>query len=159
MYFLTFTVIDWFDVFTRKEYCFLIVDSMNYCIWKKGLDVFAWVIMSNHIHCIWQARENYKLSDIIRDFKKFTAKQIIEKIKEGPESRSVWLLNKFRFAGERSSRNRTFKFWRDDNHAIELGPTETLLIEPPSRPRLQRGRILLSICNANKSGPLFKRFS
>ncbi len=129
LHFLTFTVIDWVDIFTRKEYCFQIVDSMNYCIREKGLIVYAWVIMSNHTHCIWQAQENYKLSDIIRDFKKFTAKQIIEKIKEGTESRSVWLLNKFRYAGERSSRNKSYKFWKDDNHAIELGPSETKLIE------------------------------
>lgn len=34
MYFLTLTIIDWVDVFTRKDYKLIIVDSLNYC---KGL--------------------------------------------------------------------------------------------------------------------------
>ena len=91
-HFLTFTIIDWVDVFTRKEYKLEIVDSMNYCILNKGLIVYGWVIMSNHMHCILQAKEGYKLSDIIRDFKKFTAKRIINMIEQGRESRKVWLL-------------------------------------------------------------------
>ena len=36
VYFLTFTVTDWIDVFSRKEYKFEIVDSLNYCIKHKG---------------------------------------------------------------------------------------------------------------------------
>jgi len=50
LYYLTFTIIDWVDVFTRKEHQFVIVDSLNYCIQEKGLVVYAYVIMSNHIH-------------------------------------------------------------------------------------------------------------
>jgi len=90
-HFLTFTVIDWVDVFTRKEFKLEIVDSMNYCVNNKGLIVYGWVIMSNHVHCIWQAKEGYSLSNIIRDFKKFTAKRIIKMIEHGSESRKEWL--------------------------------------------------------------------
>ena len=80
MHFLTFTIIDWVDVLSRKEYKLAIVDSMNYCIKEKGLIVYGWVIMSNHLHVIWEAKDGNKLSDIIRDFKKFTAKNIIQMI-------------------------------------------------------------------------------
>ncbi len=52
IYFLTFTVIDWVDVFTKKDYKQELVDSMNYCIKEKGLIVYSWVIMSNHMHAI-----------------------------------------------------------------------------------------------------------
>ena len=128
-HFLTFTVIDWVDVFTRKEYKLEIVDSMNYCILNKGLIVYGWVIMSNHMHCIWQAKEGYKLSDIIRDFKKFTAKRIINMIEHGPESRKVWLLKKFEYAAKRLKRNKYYKFWKDDNHAIYIGDLDTSLAE------------------------------
>jgi len=73
MYFMTFTVIDWVDVFTREEYKIIITDSMNYCIDKKGLIVYSWIIMSSHVHVIWQAKEGFRMSDMVRDFKKFTA--------------------------------------------------------------------------------------
>ena len=122
MHFLTFTVIDWVDVFTRKEFKLEIVDSMNYCIREKGLIIYAWVIMSNHVHVIWQAKDGYQLSPIIRDFKKFTAKRIISLIEEGNESRKVWMLKKFEFAGKRLKRISKYKFWKDDNHAVYLDP-------------------------------------
>ena len=74
-YFLTLTVINWIDVFTRKEYKHTIVESLIYCQTNKGLKIYAWCIMSNHLHLIVQAKEGYNLSDILRDFKKFTAKK------------------------------------------------------------------------------------
>ena len=120
VYFLTITVIDWIGVFSRKEYKIIIVDSLNYCIENKGLTVFAWVVMSNHIHLVVKANDGYELSSIIRDFKKFTAKSIISAIKEIGESRRVWMLNKMEFAGRRLKRIKKYKFWKDANHAIEL---------------------------------------
>jgi len=129
LYFLTFTVIDWVDVFTRKEYKLVLTESMNYCISEKGLIVYAWVIMSNHVHVLWQAREGFRLSDIVRDFKKFTAKKIIELIENEPESRKVWLLRKFEFAGSRLKRIKKYKFWKDDNHAILLEPDQVDIID------------------------------
>lgn len=56
-YFLTLTVVDWIDLFTRKEYCNVIVDSLNYCINQKGLEVFAYVIMSSHVHMVCRTKE------------------------------------------------------------------------------------------------------
>ena len=50
VYFLTFTVIDWIDVCTRKEYKIVIADSLYYCIENKGLEVYVWCQMSNRIH-------------------------------------------------------------------------------------------------------------
>ncbi len=87
VYYLTFTIEDWIDVFTRKEYKVVIVDSLNYCIGKKGLEVFAWCLMSNHIHLVCRAIEGFRISDIIRDFKKYTTKAILDKIINEPESR------------------------------------------------------------------------
>lgn len=120
VYFLTFTVVGWVDVFTRKEHKLEIVESLNYCIQHKGLIVYAWCIMSNHVHLIVRAKEGFRLSDIIRDFKKFTAKRIIGKIEKEPESRRDWMLNMFEFAGRKLQRIQKYKFWKDDNHAIEL---------------------------------------
>src|SRR5450432_4806246 len=87
-YFVTFTVIHWIDIFTRKVYRDIIVDSLNYCIAKKGLLVYGWVIMSNHLHLIISIRnECGNLSDIIRDFKKYTSKEISSTMQTIAESR------------------------------------------------------------------------
>jgi len=118
-YFITLTVINWVDVFTSKEYKDMLIESLKYCIQNKGLHAYEFVIMSNHLHAIISS-DKLQLSDIIRDFKKFTAKQIIEQITHSNESRKEWLLKKFAFAGARNSNNKTYQFWQQDYHAVEL---------------------------------------
>lgn len=75
--------------------------------------------MSSHLHLIVSSESN-KLSDTIRDFKKFTANEIIKNIKEYPESRREWLLRAFESAGKNFKRITNYKFWQDGNHPIEL---------------------------------------
>jgi putative transposase len=127
VYYLTFTIEDWVDVFTRNAYKIVIVDSLNYCILNKGLEVFGWCLMSNHLHLVCRAVEPARISDIIRDFKKFTAKTILDKIKTEPESRREWMLYRFEFAGKFDNRVSKYRFWQDTNHAIQLD--NTTLIE------------------------------
>ena len=112
MFFITSTIIGWVDVFTRKDYRDVVIDSLKYCQKEKGLIVYAYVIMSSHIHLLIGSKAGYNLTDTIRDFKKFTAKQIIKLIKEIPESRREWLLNKFRFEANRISEARIISFGR-----------------------------------------------
>src|SRR5690606_15791215 len=91
-YFITCTVHQWVDVFTRKLYIDILLDSLRYCQKAKGLNIHAWVIMSNHIHLIISSKKE-KLSDIIRDFKKYTSTRLVSAIRENPqESRKKWLL-------------------------------------------------------------------
>jgi len=76
--------------------------------------------MSNHIHLVVSAR-NEDTSDILRDFKKFTGKQIIKAIsKNKSESRKKWMLQIFKEQGEKYSRNSVYQFWRQDNQLKEL---------------------------------------
>src|SRR5690606_757470 len=60
------------------------------------------------------------LSAIIRDFKKFTARTILQLIEQEPESRRQWMLQRFRYAGIPLQRVENYKFWQDGYHAIEL---------------------------------------
>jgi REP element-mobilizing transposase RayT len=120
-YFITFTVIHWIDIFSRKEYRDIIVESLNYCIKEKGLIVYGWVIMSNHIHLIITTKtEEENISAIIRDFKKYTSKEITKTIQEIPESRREWLLRAMSKEAERIGRATYYKLWRDDNHAVTI---------------------------------------
>lgn len=84
IYFITFAVVEWVDVFTRKEYADIIIENLRYCIQHKGLKLYAWCIMSNHVHLIASAEQG-NLSDILRDFKKFTSKAIIEAIQNNKD--------------------------------------------------------------------------
>jgi REP element-mobilizing transposase RayT len=119
LYYLTLQVVDWIDVFTRLIYRDIIIDSLKYCQKNKGLQVFGYVIMSNHIHLIANSPDGH-LSDTLGDFKKFTAKTIIATIKESDESRREWMLNRFEFNAQRHSRNENYQVWTHENHAIIL---------------------------------------
>ena len=123
LYFLTLTVVDWVDIFTRPYYKHIIINSLKYCQQQKGLEIYAWVLMSNHLHLIAAAKEN-NLSDILRDFKKFTSKAIVKAIQEGNESRQNWILNRFEFAGSNDKKIKNFKFWQDGNEAKEIHSSE-----------------------------------
>ncbi len=121
-HFVTFTVVDWVDIFTRRTYKEIIVNNLNYCIEHKGLDVLAWCLMSNHLHAILVARKGFELSGIIRDYKKHTSKSIVKSIQSEPESRRDWMLHRFEWAGKHDNRITEYKFWQESNHAIQLSP-------------------------------------
>ena|SRR6185312_4792740 len=115
MYFVSFAVVGWVDVFTRKEYRDVVIESLKFCQEKKGLIIYGWCIMSNHLHLIISAKEN-NVSDVLKDFKKFTSKKILQAIKDhSGESRKEWVLKIFKDAGRRNSRNSEYQFWQQDN--------------------------------------------
>lgn len=119
MHFLTFTIVGWIDLLNRQVYKDAIIESMNFCRQHKNLLVHAFVIMSNHVHVIWTAKDN-NLSDIIRDFKTFTSKSFLKLILESPESRREWLLYMFKFYANQTLANKEYKIWTNDNHPIEI---------------------------------------
>ena len=119
-YFLTMTVVNWVDVFTRKNHCDAIIESLKYCQKEKGLQIFAYCIMSNHIHMLVNTLSPFELKDVIRDFKKFTAKKILLQIQNEPESRREWMLHQFEIAAEKSAKHKNYQFWQVGNHAIEI---------------------------------------
>jgi REP element-mobilizing transposase RayT len=126
-YFVTFTVIEWIDAFTREEYRNIFIESVNYCQKEKGLLVGAWCIMSNHIHLALASYGNHKLEDIIRDMKSYTSRHIRKYMEHNPqESRKKWMLEMMKKAGVKKSNNKDFQFWQQHNHPIELSNNEII---------------------------------
>ena len=118
VYFVTDTVVDWVDIFTRPIYKHIVIESLQYCQEHKGLIIYAWVLMSNHLHAIVGTTGENTLSDIWRDFKKFTSKEIIATIKtEISESRSEWMLNRFEYSGKNDKKIKNYRFWQEGNDA------------------------------------------
>ncbi len=126
-YFLTMTVVNWIDVFTRPVYKHIIVDALKYNQENKGLIIFGWCLISNHLHLIAEAEDGSHLSDFLRDFKKFTSKTIIKEIRDNAdESRKKWMLSEFEFAGRFKKNIKNYKFWQDGNEAKEIHTTTFL---------------------------------
>jgi len=119
-YFVTFTVVNWIDVFTRKDYKDILIESLKYCATNKGLTIYAWVIMSNHVHLIIGTTDK-PMQDILRDLKRHTSKTIVKAIEDNPqESRREWMLFQFERAGKYNPNNEHYQFWQQGNHPIEL---------------------------------------
>ena len=135
IHFLTLTVINWLDVFTKPEYFQIIIDSLKYCQKKKGLLIHAYVIITNHLHLMVSVRggniqqvdllhnlrceeaparceeapasEQESLSDIMRDFKSWTAKEIYKQLLHDNRNYipEILELNK-------SNKNKDFQLWQ-----------------------------------------------
>ena len=120
LYFLTFQVVGWADVFCRKAYRDIVLNSFKYCRENKDLEIFAYVIMSNHVHCILRSKTG-RLSDTVRDVKRFTSNAILESLLSNPrESRKEWLKMIFEYYARFNKRAKDLQFWTHENHAVEL---------------------------------------
>ena len=128
LYFTTSTVIDWVDIFTRPCYKHVIVDSLSYCQSHKGLTIYAWVLMSNHLHMIVDTNDDTTVGDVLRDFKKFTNKKILKTLEQDEhESRREWLLDRFWFAGANDKRIKNYRFWQEGNYVEEIYTMDFLM--------------------------------
>jgi REP element-mobilizing transposase RayT len=119
-YFISFATVYWIDIFTRRLYKDILVDCINFCIKEKGLVVYGWCIMTNHVHIIINS-DGAELHNILRDLKGYSAKQILAAISDNQqESRKGWILWMFERAGKKNSNNTKYQFWQQNNHPIIL---------------------------------------
>ncbi len=126
LYYVTLTIVGWIDIFTRKEYVYELMKNIKYCQEHKGLELYAYVIMSNHVHMIARAKDG-RLNVLLGHFKSFTAKQILEMIEVNQqESRKEWMIHMFKYFGKGNSQNKEFQLWQNGNFPIELYSTEVI---------------------------------
>ena len=124
IYFITYTVVNWIDVFIRNEYKEVLIKSWNYCIENKGLEIYGWCIMTSHVHMIIGSTKD-KLQDIVRDMKKHTSSELKKAIEQNKhESRREWMLCMMKRAGKINNNNSNFQFWIQDNHPNVLDTIE-----------------------------------
>ena len=113
VYFSTSTIVEWQPVFTSDIYFKIIIDSLKYCQSNKGLNLIAYVIMPEHIHLITSNHEDVTLSDIMRDFKRFTSKEISSQLEKDNKN---FLLEVFKRVALTGKGNTEYKVWQDDFH-------------------------------------------
>ncbi|MEN0054313.1 MAG: transposase [Mucilaginibacter sp.] len=110
LYFVSFSSVFWIDVFVRLEYFDCIVKNLNFCVSNKGMEIYAWCIMTSHVHLVFRSNIQ-KPEELIRDFKSYTAKELINLIgQNNQESRREWLLSAFKKAAKANSNNTDNQF-------------------------------------------------
>ena len=102
IYYLTFTVRNWYYLFDRHNRFEILADSLKYCQKQKGLKLYAYVFMLNHIHLIASSPD---MIAFVRDFKKFTSKEMQKNI-IATESNVLKLFDKG---------NGRYEFWERTN--------------------------------------------
>jgi len=78
-YFISFATVNWVDVFTREIYFQILIESIKYCRENKGMELFTYCIMPNHVHMIFRSL-NDDSSGLIRGFKGYISRKIIATI-------------------------------------------------------------------------------
>lgn len=127
VYFVSFATVNWIDVFVRAEYSDKIIESLNFCIQNKGMVIYAWCIMPSHVHLIFSANLNNP-SDLMRDFKTFTSKQVQLLIKNNlQESRKEWMLQMMEHSALLNSNVDKGQFWQQHNQPVELWSNAVLM--------------------------------
>ncbi len=105
-YFATSTVVDWIVVFTREDYKTILLESFRHCQRNQGLQIHAWVLMTNHFHLVYSCINGNEPGMVLKNIKSFTALKIIDAIIKNPkESRKEWMLSIFEENGRAKKTN------------------------------------------------------
>ena len=124
LYFISFAVVNWIDVFIRDEYREIIIESWKHCQQNKGLQIYGWCIMTSHVHMII-GTSNKKLDEIVGEMKSYTSTQLKKIIKDHPqESRKEWMMWMMERAGKKNSNNSDWQFWQQHNKPLEIKDQE-----------------------------------
>ncbi len=120
LYFISFAVVNWIDLFIRKEYKEIVLESWRYCQVEKDLEIYAWCIMSSHLHMIIGSKGR-PLEKIVGEMKSFTSRALRKAIAEhSGESRREWMTELMERAGINNSNNNDWQLWQQHNKPIEL---------------------------------------
>jgi putative transposase len=117
--FFTATILEWKHLLKPNKYKAIIVDSLRFLVKEKRVIVYAFVIMPNHLHLIWQIQGGHKREAVQRDFLKYTAQQIkLDLVKNHPS-----VLPHFEVA----AKDRTYQFWERNPLTVDLYNHKTFL--------------------------------
>lgn len=110
--YITFNTVDWVDIFVRPVYKQIIVDELNCYIVSKGLIVYAWCLMSNHLHLLARNSDPGGLARIEREFKRVTTNKILEALEDETDLRKEWMLNRFEQCSHSLKRLEKYQLWQ-----------------------------------------------
>jgi REP element-mobilizing transposase RayT len=81
LYFVSFATVYWLDVFVRDHYFDEVLESLDFCRKKKGMEIYAYCIMTSHIHLIFRAKDSNP-SDLMKSLKVYTSKRLHSRLSQ-----------------------------------------------------------------------------
>jgi REP element-mobilizing transposase RayT len=112
VFFWTATINQWQKLLGEDIYKEVIIDSLAYLDNAGKIDVFAFVIMPNHIHLIWRTKELNGRETAQGSFLKYTAHEFRKMLlSEGGEKLPSYKVD---------AENKKYEFWQRDSLAIPL---------------------------------------
>ena len=110
--FFTATIHEWQHLLADNNHKDIIIDSLKFLVTNKRIELNAFVIMSNHIHLIWQPLFGHLPSSIQASFMKYTAQQLKRSlIKNNENGLAGFKVNKY---------DREYQLWKREPLSIEL---------------------------------------
>ena len=136
-HFLTCSIVGWLPVFTRPAAVQVILDSLTFLQRNRRINLFAYVIMENHLHLIASAED---LAVQVANFKSFTARQILDHLIACGDS---LILKQLEFYKQKHKTDREFQFWQEGSHPQQIDTDEMMLqkIEYIHNNPLKRGYV------------------
>ena len=119
-HFLTNTILNWIPVFTRPDAVQIILDSFCYLQENRGVKLYGYVILENHLH--WIARSEDLNADVAK-FKSYTANRLVNYLKEAGQYK---ILEQFNFYMKAHKSDRDHQVWEEGSHA-QLMQNEQML--------------------------------
>lgn len=109
-HFLTCTVVNWIPLFSKVELAQIILDSLSFLQRQQRLELYAYVIMENHIHLLASAAN---LSKEMRTFKSFTARSIVDLLEK---KQANYMLDQLKFYKLRHKTDQDYQVWQEGFH-------------------------------------------
>jgi putative transposase len=117
--FFTATNLEWKKLLEPDKYKDIVISSFRFLVEDRRIKLFAFSIMANHIHLIWQMQPRRHPAHVQRDFMKYTA----QKIKHDLKQHHPAVLEKFKTSGA----DREYQLWERNPLSIELRTHEVFL--------------------------------
>jgi REP element-mobilizing transposase RayT len=81
VYFYTATILKWQPLLVQDKYKEIIIESLNYLSKRQKIAVYAFVLMPNHIHLIWEMLAKNGKEMPHASFMKYTAHRFLEDLR------------------------------------------------------------------------------
>ena len=110
--FFTSTILEWKLLLKPDKFKDIIIESIRFLVNDKRVVIYAFVIMNNHIHLIWQVSDAYKLTDVQHSFMKYTARMILKELRNNHKK----VLALF----EVNAKDRRYQIWERNPLSVSL---------------------------------------
>ncbi len=117
--FITITNYNWIPLLKNDYHKDIVIESLKKRIELEQVNIYAFVIMPNHMHLIWQLHDGIHNNNFQRDFLKFTARSILWFMRMNDDTKLSLL--------KVNAADRKFQVWERNSLSIDLYSEKVLL--------------------------------